>query len=707
MLLCCFFLFGTTAIATAQPTTVCFKAVADATLNEAQATTNYGSDSTLVASRWTNTPGVPVFKNKYGLFRFALAAIPADAIILTAQLTLKTCSFCLNSKHQDLSAGNGNTTIIQQVTSTWDEQTVTWSTKPTVTSTNQVFVNSLGHSSSLPLSANVTEMVQNMVQSSNFGFQLKLANNADYLHRVNFAARENGDISIVPELCITYVLPPKFHYTVDCSNTIQWTIDDNRGFSTSFAFTNQNGINITNLSTPPVEGDSITLTCTNSMGQTISKMQVFTMKDCMMPTYTYIFNNNGTSFNIPVSTGKLAPSLFYSADQGTTYLNLHPTTTPNTIYNDFFPVSSATQAIDICVKAIYSGLGGNALNTVCKTLCRTIAPQDCAIFNAYFVQTPLSSATQLKLTASGIFVPTTTAAAALATPPAVYKYVWSNSFSTASSTSSSIILNPNNTATYTVTVTTDRGCSATASISFPAIQGDADIISCIEDSKFCMPVKTFKPLINTTSLFFTFQITGKASFDYTLPSLLDITVPGTIVPTNYTINTSPSGPKLVSVKVDRGVAGTTGLNTRSLLPNMIGCLGLKLDSTAQVGDTILITGRVTESYGAGVGVQNLLFPLSPMRYIINCLPTEEAQVLNNTADFTISPNPVTATDAPINIILPTDSFYGETIVLYDILGNVLQKNRINNTVQTIDLGAYPKGVYIVNIGYKSKKIIKS
>jgi hypothetical protein len=93
---------------------------------------NYGNDKRLLAHAWTNSGHKDTTRI---LIYFNLSSIPEDVKIISAKLSLynyeNTSSFF--GEH---SGDNGG--YIQRITSSWNENTVTWNTKPKSTSTNKV-----------------------------------------------------------------------------------------------------------------------------------------------------------------------------------------------------------------------------------------------------------------------------------------------------------------------------------------------------------------------------------------------------------------------------------------------------------------------------------------------------------------------------------------------------------------------------------------
>ncbi|MEY4927925.1 MAG: hypothetical protein RI894_2361, partial [Bacteroidota bacterium] len=190
-------------------TSLCLAPMEDALIHEFTPTTNYGASTTIRASRHTyGAGGGSGYYSTKGLYKFDLSGIPTNAVITSAILTLKTCPACTANgldKHYDLS-GLGNGATLKQVTSTWLENTVTWNTAP-ATAAAAVNIPSFGNNSTAPLIASVNSLMP-ASGGGNVSFMLSLADNSDYYHGVIFASKENIEVSIRPQLCITYTVPP-------------------------------------------------------------------------------------------------------------------------------------------------------------------------------------------------------------------------------------------------------------------------------------------------------------------------------------------------------------------------------------------------------------------------------------------------------------------------------------------------------------------
>jgi hypothetical protein len=185
-------------------TSICLEPTADAIVHQVEPNVTHGSGQNLTASRWTYAAlGFSGYYTVRSLIKFNLASIPANATITSATLTLYNCPSCYYPNHQDLS-GLGNSVNIKPVLSAWTEAGVTWNTKPTVGS--GVSSANFGNGSTANLTLGVASLVQNMLTTNN-GFEMSLASNADYYHSANFATRENANAALRPKLCITYTVP--------------------------------------------------------------------------------------------------------------------------------------------------------------------------------------------------------------------------------------------------------------------------------------------------------------------------------------------------------------------------------------------------------------------------------------------------------------------------------------------------------------------
>jgi hypothetical protein len=177
----------------------------DALLDSHNPSLNEGNNQELNPLAWTIS-SVPFITR--GLFQFDLSSIPAGATIQSATLTLynnpTSLNGLLNGQHSHLSGSNMS--YLQRVTSSWNENTVTWNTQPTATSANQVVLpqDTNAHQNYIAdVSMLVTDMVNN--PSSSFGFMLKLATE-QYYRCLLFASSDHPNAALHPKLEICYTV---------------------------------------------------------------------------------------------------------------------------------------------------------------------------------------------------------------------------------------------------------------------------------------------------------------------------------------------------------------------------------------------------------------------------------------------------------------------------------------------------------------------
>ena len=176
---------------------------------------NYGDYSELILYTWThNASGCPEGTMRSLLKFDELSTIPTNAVVVSAELKL----YGIPSSAQHMAQGNSsysgspysasNNSLIQRVTSTWDEKTVTWNTQPTTTTANQIAVpqsTSQWNWNFTDNSVDLVAMVQNMVNNpaTNYGFMIKIATEV-YYRSVGFASSNHNNPELWPELTVTY-----------------------------------------------------------------------------------------------------------------------------------------------------------------------------------------------------------------------------------------------------------------------------------------------------------------------------------------------------------------------------------------------------------------------------------------------------------------------------------------------------------------------
>ncbi len=163
-------------------------------------TTNYGTTNQLNAMAWT-IAGDP--SNARTLIDFDLSSLPSNAIITSATLNL-----FFNPDASSIYQNSGkNAMWIETITSSWNESTVTWNTKPTVTTTNRVSVPA-STSATQNYTINVTQLLKDKIANpaSNHGWMMSLQAEDPYAS-VMLASSDHSNAALHPKLVITYILP--------------------------------------------------------------------------------------------------------------------------------------------------------------------------------------------------------------------------------------------------------------------------------------------------------------------------------------------------------------------------------------------------------------------------------------------------------------------------------------------------------------------
>lgn len=155
------------------------------------------------SGQWT-IGGVPAAYRTF--FQFDFSSIPAGSIINSASLNLYYPDTNSWSNAPDQSLTNTNTSLLQRVLSSWNESTILWSNQPSVTSFNgDTLPESISPTQDY-LNIDVTNMVQAMVDSGNYGFSVRLKIEQQYA-RLFFASGDNPDSTQHPLIEITYTPP--------------------------------------------------------------------------------------------------------------------------------------------------------------------------------------------------------------------------------------------------------------------------------------------------------------------------------------------------------------------------------------------------------------------------------------------------------------------------------------------------------------------
>lgn len=161
---------------------------------------NYGAIEDIAPYAWTQQGSLNVSRD---LIEFDLSSIPSNATISSASLSL------YYNPTSVYNSGNGhsgsNAFWVKRITSSWDENTVTWNNQPTTTTTNQVSVAQSTSSTQNYLDIDVTNLVVDMLNNPTIshGFMLQLQDENPF-KIVVLASSDNPDTTIHPKLVVTF-----------------------------------------------------------------------------------------------------------------------------------------------------------------------------------------------------------------------------------------------------------------------------------------------------------------------------------------------------------------------------------------------------------------------------------------------------------------------------------------------------------------------
>lgn len=172
----------------------------DAYLASGTPSSNFGTHASIGGNSWTCS-GSPCVSR--GLFKFDLSSIPLGSNITSASLNLFAD---LNWSSSPTTGGPNNPGFLSRVTSPWIENSVTWNTQPTTTTVNQVIIPG-SSSNAQDYTLNVTNLVQDMVSNTNYGFMLNMQDEINYYKSLMFASSDNANSTKCPVLNITYSSP--------------------------------------------------------------------------------------------------------------------------------------------------------------------------------------------------------------------------------------------------------------------------------------------------------------------------------------------------------------------------------------------------------------------------------------------------------------------------------------------------------------------
>jgi hypothetical protein len=189
---------------------------ADACIVSNQPNVNFGSSTELNSLAWydDNTSTTYVMRS---LLNFDLSSIPSDANIGSAKLSLYY--YPNASSGNDQQYGFFNESLVQRVTSSWNENTVTWNNQPTFTETNQAIL----HTSTSPTQnytdINVTELIKDIRSNPGSAGIIVHLTVEQAFQELLFASRQHPNAALRPKLDICYTPAPT---TVPVPTLTEW-----------------------------------------------------------------------------------------------------------------------------------------------------------------------------------------------------------------------------------------------------------------------------------------------------------------------------------------------------------------------------------------------------------------------------------------------------------------------------------------------------
>ncbi|MDP1726000.1 MAG: DNRLRE domain-containing protein [Bacteroidota bacterium] len=173
----------------------------------AVANTTHGNTADFASWAWTSG-GITIARS---LIQFDLSGIPLNAVITDAKISF----YCnTTSSIAQLHSGS-NASYIQRITSSWNEDSVTWNNQPTTTDTNQVSLPESTSQTQNYLNIDVTQLVVDMKNNPtrSFGFMIRLQTEATYRSLI-FASSDHSDSTKRPIFTYTYTIP------ANCPNSL-------------------------------------------------------------------------------------------------------------------------------------------------------------------------------------------------------------------------------------------------------------------------------------------------------------------------------------------------------------------------------------------------------------------------------------------------------------------------------------------------------
>lgn len=171
------------------------------------------------AYTWTGQ-GNTIYKQT--LIQFDLSQIPEYAVITSVSLSL---FYNPTDPYESFSTHTGDNDLrIRRITSTWDEQTVTWNSRPTATSENEVILPESSNNVQDYTGIDITQLIVDIIASSegNNGLVLSMVNEQNPYRALLFASSDHPNSALHPELTVYWEIPDLdndgFAADIDCND---------------------------------------------------------------------------------------------------------------------------------------------------------------------------------------------------------------------------------------------------------------------------------------------------------------------------------------------------------------------------------------------------------------------------------------------------------------------------------------------------------
>lgn len=161
---------------------------------------NYGTNDLFNA--WRYTAGSWYIRRS--LLQFDLSAIPVNAVIVSATLTLY--------KHTTDHYSVDNTSVLRKITQSWSETTVTYNNQPPFSMSDSIIVPTNTTTTQASISVSVASHIQYWINNPtlNYGWVFKLYSNFEsqnVYRQFTWASSDFATAASRPKLDITYYIP--------------------------------------------------------------------------------------------------------------------------------------------------------------------------------------------------------------------------------------------------------------------------------------------------------------------------------------------------------------------------------------------------------------------------------------------------------------------------------------------------------------------